>query len=160
MKDYDYEILYHLGKANVVTEALIRRAVSTPIRDVCQRMIVVTPILEMIRVTKMEAIRVENRKSDPTIGQMLAFDNDSRGLVTLHGRIWVPYSVRTCHMLLDEAHMSRFSIHLGATNIYHDVRRNYWWPCMQKDIAWFVERYLTYWKVKAKHQRFSKNCIH
>ena len=31
VKDYDCEILYHLGKANVVIDALIRRVESAPI---------------------------------------------------------------------------------------------------------------------------------
>ena len=44
VKDYDCEILYHLGKANVVADTLSYKA--APIRDVCLRMMVVTPLLE------------------------------------------------------------------------------------------------------------------
>ena len=47
VKDYDCEILYHLGKANVVADALSRKAAS--IRDIYLRMTVVTPLLEQIR---------------------------------------------------------------------------------------------------------------
>ena len=49
VKDYDYEILYHLGKANVVADALSRKVVMAPIRDICMRMKVITPLLEQIR---------------------------------------------------------------------------------------------------------------
>ena len=49
VKDYDCEILYHPSKANVVADALSRRAVSTPIRNVCMRMTVMTPVLDTIR---------------------------------------------------------------------------------------------------------------
>ena len=48
VKDYDYEILYHPGKADVVVEALIRKAIATPIQDICLRMTVITLLLEQI----------------------------------------------------------------------------------------------------------------
>ena len=40
LKDYDCNILYHPKKVNVVTDALIRNAVSSSIRDICLRMII------------------------------------------------------------------------------------------------------------------------
>ena len=49
VKDYDYEILYHPGKANVMADALSRKATSTSTRDICLRMTMITPLLEHIR---------------------------------------------------------------------------------------------------------------
>ena len=49
VKDYDCEILYHPGKANVVADALSRRAESAPIRDVYLRLTVMTLVLDTIR---------------------------------------------------------------------------------------------------------------
>ena len=49
MKDYDCEILYHPSKANVVVDAMIRRLVSALIRDVCMRMKVMAPVLDIIQ---------------------------------------------------------------------------------------------------------------
>ena len=49
VKDYDCEILYHPGKANVVDDALSHRVVSALIQDVCMRMTVMTPVLDTIR---------------------------------------------------------------------------------------------------------------
>ena len=49
VKDYDCEILYHPGKANVVADALSRRAESAPIRGICLRLTVMTPVLDNIR---------------------------------------------------------------------------------------------------------------
>ena len=45
VKDYDCDILYHPGKANVLADALSRRAESAPIRDPCMRMTVMTQVL-------------------------------------------------------------------------------------------------------------------
>ncbi|GJW48747.1 reverse transcriptase domain-containing protein [Tanacetum coccineum] len=54
---------------------------------------------------------------------------------------------------MDEAHKTRYSVHLGADKMYYDLRDMYWWPGMKRDIATYVRKCLTYSKVKAKHQR-------
>ena len=108
VNDYDCEILYHPRKANVVADALSRKA--APIRDVCMRITVVTPLLEQIRGAQQEAIKEEHRKSEHVVGQVSSFDYDNRGLLTLHRRVWVPYHRGVHQVLLEEAHKSRFSI--------------------------------------------------
>ncbi|GJS41370.1 putative reverse transcriptase domain-containing protein [Tanacetum coccineum] len=66
---------------------------------------------------------------------------------------WVPLvrSVRT--MMMDEAHRSKYSVHLGEDKMYHDLRDMCWWPVMKRDIATYVSKCLTCLKVKAEHQR-------
>ncbi|XP_022040067.1 uncharacterized protein LOC110942599, partial [Helianthus annuus] len=54
---------------------------------------------------------------------------------------------------MDEAHKSRYSIHPGSDKMYKDLRIQYWWPGMKKDIALYVSKCLTCLKVKAEHQR-------
>ena len=153
LKDYDCEILYHPGKANVVADALSRKVSAAPIRDLCMRMTVITPLLERIKEAQMEGLKEERQKCERIVGRVASFDYDSRGLMTLHGRVWVPYWGGVRQILMDEAHKSRFSIHPGATKMYRDLRPDYWWPCMKRDVAWYVERCLTCRKVKAEHQR-------
>ncbi|KAI3827879.1 hypothetical protein L1987_01967 [Smallanthus sonchifolius] len=55
--------------------------------------------------------------------------------------------------LMNEAHKTRYSIHPGADKMYQDLRQQYWWPGMKKDIALYVAKCLTCSKVKAEHQR-------
>ncbi|XP_076932647.1 uncharacterized protein LOC143598275 [Bidens hawaiensis] len=54
---------------------------------------------------------------------------------------------------MDEAHKSRYSIHLSADKMYADLRSVYWWPGMKKDISLYVSKCLTCFKVKAEHHR-------
>ena len=67
-------------------------------------MTVVTPLLERIREAQQEAMKEEHRKSERIVGQVSSFDYDSRGLLTLHRRVWVPYLGGMRQVMMEEAH--------------------------------------------------------
>nr|GEW14237.1 hypothetical protein [Tanacetum cinerariifolium] len=52
-----------------------------------------------------------------------------------HGLTKVPLTSDVRTMIMDEAHNSKYSVHLGADKMYYDLRDMYWWPGMKKDIA-------------------------
>ncbi|KAJ9552821.1 LOW QUALITY PROTEIN: hypothetical protein OSB04_016866 [Centaurea solstitialis] len=153
VKDYDCEILYHPGKANVVADALSRKTDHTSLRISHLKMAVTTSFVDVVRRAQEEASREENQNGERIRGQMSALVRDSRGLLTRYGRVWVPRAGAARQTLLEEAHKSRFSIHPGATKMYRDLRTGYWWPGMKRDVARYVESCLTCLKVKAEHQR-------
>jgi hypothetical protein len=37
--------------------------------------------------------------------------------------------------IMDEAHTSRYSIHLGSTKMYHDLKQQFWWTRMKLETA-------------------------
>nr|GEY12806.1 DNA/RNA polymerases superfamily protein [Tanacetum cinerariifolium] len=51
-----------------------------------------------------------------------------------------------------EAHSSPFSVHLGSTKMYHDLKQHFWWSGMKQDVATFVLRCLICQQVKIEHQ--------
>ena len=55
--------------------------------------------------------------------------------------------------ILREFHLSRFAVHPGGSNMYHDLRRQYYWSGMKRHVGDFVQRCLTCQQVKAEHQR-------
>ncbi|GKB10074.1 zinc finger, CCHC-type, retrotransposon gag domain protein [Tanacetum coccineum] len=57
--------------------------------------------------------------------------------------------------VLTEAHNSPFSIHLGSTKMCRDLKQNFWWNGMKRDVARFVAKCLTFQQVKIEHQRAS-----
>ncbi|GKB79828.1 putative reverse transcriptase domain-containing protein [Tanacetum coccineum] len=120
--DYDHEIRYHPGKANVVADAFSKKERIKPRRVQAMSKTIHSSIKNMILATHNEAYE------DPLTG-----------------------NVRT--LIIDEAHKSRYSVHLGADKIYYDLRDMYWWPGMKKDIALYVSKCLTCSKVKVEHQR-------
>ncbi|KAJ9552277.1 hypothetical protein OSB04_016322 [Centaurea solstitialis] len=153
VKDYDCEILYHPGKANVVADALSRKTRHVLLRVPLMRLTVTTSLFELIRQSQADAVKEENQKKERIKGQLPQLVTDSRGLLTRFGRVWVPVSGEARQTLLDEAHKSKFSIHPGATKMYRDMKIDYWWPGMKRDVARYVERCLTCLRVKVEHQR-------
>nr|GEY84446.1 putative nucleotidyltransferase, ribonuclease H [Tanacetum cinerariifolium] len=67
-------------------------------------------------------------------------------------RLVVPNDATLREALLTEDHSSPFSIHLGSTKMYHDLKQHFWWSGMKRDVATFVSRCLIYQQVKIEHQ--------
>jgi hypothetical protein len=52
---------------------------------------------------------------------------DAEGTLWFKDSLVVPKKEALKKKILDEAHTSRYSIHLGSTKMYHDVRQQFWW---------------------------------
>ena len=72
LKDYDCEILYHPGKANVVADALSRKTERSPIRDICMRMTMISPLLDMIKEAQVKGAKKENCMIEKCGGNILS----------------------------------------------------------------------------------------
>ena len=78
---------------------------------------------------------------------------DEEGVFRIKGRVCVPRVEDLIHTILTEAHSSRYSIHLGATKIYRDLKKHFWWSRMKRDIVDFVAQCPNFQQVKYEHQR-------
>ncbi|GJT01081.1 putative reverse transcriptase domain-containing protein [Tanacetum coccineum] len=132
LSDYDCEIRYHPGKANVVADAL-------------------SP--------QIEAKKSENFKKED-VGGMIGKDipkekSEPRadGTLCLNDKSWLPCYGDLRTVIMHESHKSKYSIHPDSDKMYQDMRKLYWWPNMKADIATYVCKCLTCVKVKAEHQR-------
>ena len=86
-------------------------------------------------------------------GQSQDFVIDNEGTLHLGTRLCVPDVGELRKKIMEEAHFSAYSIHLGSTKMYHDLKDTYWWNGMKKDIAKFVSKCLTCQQVKLEYQR-------
>ncbi|GJZ88013.1 putative reverse transcriptase domain-containing protein [Tanacetum coccineum] len=148
--DYDCEIRYHPGKANVVADALSRKERLNPKRVRAMNMILQSSIKDRILAAQKEAVD-EFAGLQKDLDEMI--EQRSDGTLFYLDQIWVPLKGDVRTLIMDEAHKSKYSVHSGADKMYYDLRDSYWWPGMKKDIAEYVSKCLTCLKVKAEHQR-------
>nr|GEX18853.1 putative reverse transcriptase domain-containing protein [Tanacetum cinerariifolium] len=147
LSDYDCEIRYHPGKANVVADALSRKE-REPIR-VKELVMTVHPSLhDQISMEKMN-VKEEN------LGRLIKpiFEIHPDGTRYHDKRIWLPKCGGLRDLIMHESHKSKYSIHPGSDKMYQDLKQLYWWPNMKAEIATYVSKCLTCAKVKAEHQR-------
>lgn len=89
----DCGISYHPCKVNVVADVLSDKETCFLIWDTYLSMIFVTLLFDMNMEDhqKSDAITEEHQKREVIVGWISTFHIDSRGLLTLHRRFWVPY---------------------------------------------------------------------
>nr|GEY99884.1 retrotransposon protein, putative, Ty3-gypsy subclass [Tanacetum cinerariifolium] len=126
LKDYDTNIQYHPGKANVVADALSRKS----------GMIAGIKVEEEI-IRDLERLDIEIYKEDSEIwtivenlDKQVEFRIDEDNVLWQDTRLVVPNDASLREALLTEAHSSPFSIHSGSTKMYHDLKQHSWWSGM------------------------------
>jgi len=177
LKDYDFELLYHPSKTNVVANALSRKKshvsammikeleLIEKLRDMNLGLDMETDHIRcnMLRITNefMDEVRVEQGKdqelqhiiSELGIEKRKDFRMGRDGILRFRERVCIPNSRVLRKMLLDEGHKSRLSIHPSMTKMYKDLKATFWWTAMKTDVGDYVASCLVCQKPKIEHQR-------
>nr|GEU29596.1 putative reverse transcriptase domain-containing protein [Tanacetum cinerariifolium] len=141
--DYDCEIHYYLGKTNVVADALSSKERMKPRRTQAMSMKIHSNIKDRILEAQSEAFKNVNTPTE----MLRALDKQSKrkddGGLYFVERIWVPVYGNLRTLIMNEAHTTKYFVHPKADKMYYDLRDLYWWPRMNKDIAFhFTSRFL------------------
>uniref|UniRef100_A0A1U7YQ86 Uncharacterized protein LOC104249407 n=1 Tax=Nicotiana sylvestris TaxID=4096 RepID=A0A1U7YQ86_NICSY len=69
------------------------------------------------------------------------------------GRVCSPNVDGLRERIMTEAHTSRYSVHPGSSKIYHDLKEDYWWNSMKRNVVDFVSRCPNCQKMKDEDQQ-------
>ncbi|GJZ15871.1 putative reverse transcriptase domain-containing protein [Tanacetum coccineum] len=118
LSDYDCEIRYHPGKANVMADALSRKE-------------------------RTEARKEENYATKDMCDMIKKLEPRADGTLCLRNRSWIPCFGNLRALIMHDSHKSKYSIHPVLDKMYHDLKKLYWWPNMKAKIATYVSKCLT-----------------
>jgi hypothetical protein len=175
IKDYDLWINYHPGKANVIADALSRRsqlnmlAMRELLPEFCKEfeklilgwvsnveviaMDVDSTLEQDIWKGEPEDAKIQEIKEQIKEEKALGFSIDEQEMLWYKKRLCVPEAKEIRELILCEAHDLAYSIHLGSTKMYHDLKSRYWWYGMNRAIAEYVALCDNCQRVKAEWQR-------
>nr|GFA79027.1 putative reverse transcriptase domain-containing protein [Tanacetum cinerariifolium] len=138
LSDYDCEIWYHPGKANVVADALSRKEMDKPLHVRALMMTVHNDLPKQIREAQEEAIKRENVKAEilgRLIKQIFEFYPDK---TRFGNHVWFSRFGGLRDLVMHESHKSKYSIHPGSDKMYQDLKLLYWWANTKADIATYI----------------------
>jgi hypothetical protein len=171
VKDYELEVHYHPRKANVIANALSRKAhcnylptirltreesSTRVLPNISLFNITLTPTFraEIIAAQKddegMSHIKRRMREGDPNV---TCFREDVKGTLWFKKRLVVHKEEALKNKILDEADTSRYSIQPRSTKMYHDLRQHFLWTRIKREAARYVSECDTCRKVKADHMK-------
>ncbi|WVZ76278.1 LOW QUALITY PROTEIN: hypothetical protein U9M48_024265 [Paspalum notatum var. saurae] len=170
IKDYDMEIHYHPGKANVVADALSRRAHCNVI-EARPTVRVLCCEIDEIELPTEQLAELYNLIIEPTIKEQIitaqkqdkgmafiregmdekkraCFALDDQGVLWFRNRLVVPKDMELRKRILDEAHTSMFTMHPGSNKMYQDLKRSFGGL---REIAKYVSECDVCQRIKADH---------
>jgi hypothetical protein len=175
IKDYDLEINYHPGKANVVADALGRRSHLNILttRELFPEfykefeklnlgwvsntevitMEVDSTLEQDIKKDQLEDAKIQEIKEQINEDKAPGFSVDEQGTLWYKKRLCVPKVKEMRELILHETHDPTYSIHPGSNKMYHDLKSRYWWYGKKRVVAKYVALCDNCQRVKAERQR-------
>ena len=168
LKDYDFELLYHSGKANVVADALSRKTVHTAhimikkvqlpekFRDMkmqvelkpefirCSALTISSDFLNLVRERQLADASLTGVRGQLGSDDAKDFSLGSDGILRFQGMVCVLDDTDVRGLILEEGHKSRLSLHPDMTKMYQDLKETFLWQSIKKDVAQFVSACLTF----------------
>nr|GFA62223.1 putative reverse transcriptase domain-containing protein [Tanacetum cinerariifolium] len=141
LSDYDYDIRYHPGKANVVADVLSLKERIEPLQVRALVMTIGLDLPRQILEAQIEALKPANLEKED-VGGMIRKDIPKEklepradGTLCLNGRSWLPCYSDLRSVIMHESHKSKYYVDPGFNKMYQDMIKLYWWTNMKANIS-------------------------
>ncbi|GJX26065.1 putative reverse transcriptase domain-containing protein [Tanacetum coccineum] len=111
LSNYDCEIRYHPGKANVVDDALSQKERSKPLRVRALVMTIGLNLPKKILSAQSEARKEENFINEDLHDMINKLEPRTDRTLCLNNQSWIPYFGDLRALIMHESHKSKYSIH-------------------------------------------------
>ena len=140
IKDYNLDVHYHPGKANVVADALSQKSHCNALEALLEDGFNLLHLVVLHNITvscSLENKIIELQKTDVGMFHIKRkmkeqgtkhFRLDEKGVLWFKDRLVVPKDCELRNQILDEAHSSKLSIHPGSSKMYKDLKIRFGGP--------------------------------
>ncbi|TXG69042.1 hypothetical protein EZV62_003977 [Acer yangbiense] len=151
LAEFDYRLKYKPGKANVVADALSRKAELAIINTSQPQSTLISCIKEGLQQDPLakSLIKLANE------GKTRRFWLDEGILLTTGDRMFVPKWGNLRKEIIKECHDSKWAGHPGMTRTLALLQNSYYWPQMRDDVDAYVRTYLVCQQDKVEQQRLA-----
>nr|GEX65104.1 putative reverse transcriptase domain-containing protein [Tanacetum cinerariifolium] len=135
LSDYDCEIRYHLGKANVVVDALSRKERNKPLRVRAFLLTIGLNLPVQILNAQTAARKGENYGTEDLCGMIKKLEPRVDGTLCLNGRSWIPCFGDLRTLIMHESHRTLImhESHKLKYSIYRLTKSAYFLPMKETD---------------------------
>jgi hypothetical protein len=94
-------------------------------------------LLDQIVMTQLsdKGVQIIKENLYQKVEKYKCFCQDRKGILWFEDKLVVPKNRGLKKRILDEAHLSKFSMHPGSTKMYHDLKPLYWWTRTKREIT-------------------------
>jgi hypothetical protein len=151
IKDYELEVHYHPGKANMVVDAMSRKHrcnhLTVQSHSTCcdpegpslqvvshgrlNSIALIPTIKEDIIAAQKTNVEMGHLRQKMESGEPQCFRQDVDGDLWFKDHLVVSKDFELHRKIMDEAHCSRYSIHPGTNKMYQDLKKNFCWTRMK-----------------------------
>jgi hypothetical protein len=151
IKDYELEVLYYPGKANVVADDLSHKYrynyLTVQSHSSCcdpkepslrivphgrlNNIALILTIKEDVIAAQRMDVGTGHLRRRLELGEAHCFRQDAEGVLWFKDHLVVPKDFELHRKIIDEAQCSWYSIHLGTNKMYQDLKKNFWWTGMK-----------------------------
>jgi hypothetical protein len=145
IKDYELEVHYHPGKANVVADALSYKhwcnhltvqshssccdpeepSLQVVLHGRLNNIALIPTIKEVVIAAQRTDVRMGHLCQKLELGEAQCFQKDADGVLWFKHHLMVLKDFEYRRKIMDEPHCSRYSIHLGTNKMYQDLKKNF-----------------------------------